>query len=62
LTGDRKYLERANYFGQLGIDLFLDEDSSLPKATNQHNNYETITGGPELMSEILNLYLVMNKK
>jgi hypothetical protein len=60
LTGDRKYLERANYFGQLGIDLFLDEDSSLPKATNQHNHYETITGGPEFMNELLNLYMEMH--
>lgn len=61
LTGDRKYLDRANFFGKLGIDLFLDEDSPLPKVTNQHNHYETITGGPEFMNELLNLYLEMNE-
>jgi hypothetical protein len=60
LTGDRKYLDRANFFGQLGIDLFLDEDSPLPKVTNKHNHYETITGGPEFMNELLNLYMEMH--
>lgn len=61
LTGDRKYLERANYFGQLGIDLFLDEDLPLPKASNQHNHYETITGGADFMNELLNLYLELSE-
>lgn len=61
LTGDYKYLNRANYFGQLGMDLFLDKNSPLPKASNQHNHYETITGGPDFMSELLSLYLVMNE-
>lgn len=61
LTGEHRYMDRASYFGQLGIDLFLDSDSPLPKATNQHNHYETITGGPDFMKELLSLYLVMNK-
>jgi len=57
LTGDQKFYERANYFGQLGIDLFLDDESPLPKATNQHNHYETITGGPKFMNKLLKIYL-----
>ena len=60
LTEDPRFLKRANYFGQLGITLFMTENSPLPKATNQHNHYETITGGPAFMRELLNIYLTIN--
>jgi hypothetical protein len=60
LTRDQEFLERANYFGQLGIQLFLDDESPLPKVTNQHKHYETITGGPAFMNELLNIYRVSN--
>lgn len=56
ITGEKKYLERANYFGQLGINLFLDDGLPLPKATNNHDHYESITGGPLFMYALLNLY------
>jgi len=56
ITGEKEYLERADYFGQLGIKLFLDDGLSLPKATNQHDHYETITGGPHFMRALLDLY------
>ena len=56
LTGDKRFFNRANYFGQLGIDLFLDDKSPLPKATNQHNHYETITGAPKFMNELLKIH------
>lgn len=59
LTGDNIFYERANYFGQLGIYLFLDDESPLPKASNQHNHYETITGGPKFMNKLLRIYLTM---
>lgn len=59
LTDDKKFLKRANYFGQLGIKLFIDDESALPKATNQHNHYETITGGPKFMNELLKIYITM---
>jgi len=61
LKGDRDFLERANYFAQLGIALFLDDESPLPKASNQQNHYETITGGPDFMNELLNLYAEMEE-
>jgi len=60
LTGDQKFIQRANYFGRLGVQLFLDDESPLPKATNQHNFYETITGGPAFMNELLEIYLTLN--
>ena len=59
LTCDQRFYKRANYFGQIGIELFLDDTSPLPKATNQHNHYETITGGPAFMNELLNIHLIV---
>lgn len=59
LTGDQRFYKRANYFGQLGIELFLDDKSPLPKATNQHKHYETITGGPAFIHELLNIHLMV---
>jgi len=56
ITGKKEYLMRADYFGQLGIKLFLNDDLPLPKATNRHNHYETITGGPLFMQVLLKLY------
>lgn len=56
MTGEEKYLERANYFGQIGVDLFLNDGLPLPKATNRHSHYEAITGGPDFMYTLLHLY------
>ncbi|MCK4920092.1 MAG: hypothetical protein KAS71_03540 [Bacteroidales bacterium] len=56
ITGEKEYLERANYFGKLGIKLFLDDGLPLPTATNKHDHYESITGGPLFMYSLLNLY------
>ncbi|WP_439481241.1 hypothetical protein [Cyclobacterium plantarum] len=56
LTGEEKYLRRADYFAWLGIDLFLADGNPLPMATNQHDHYEAITGGPDFMYALLHLY------
>lgn len=61
ITEKKEYLERANYFGQLGIKLFLDDGLPLPKATNQHDHYESITGGPRFMLALLKLYEALNE-
>jgi hypothetical protein len=58
LTGDKRFIERAEYFSEVGINLFLDDGLPLPKATNQHSHYETITGGPDFMHALLQLYAV----
>ncbi|MDN3690464.1 hypothetical protein [Cyclobacterium jeungdonense] len=55
LTGEEKFLRRAEYFAQIGIDLFLTDGNPLPMATNQHDHYEAITGGPEFMYALLQL-------
>jgi hypothetical protein len=40
LTGNAAYLHRADHFGRLAVDLFLDEASPLPKFTSQDDYYE----------------------
>lgn len=61
LSGDKKYLDRADYFGQLGINVFLNDGLPLPKATNMNKHYEAITGGPDFMNKLLELYMALNK-
>lgn len=56
LTGERKYLDRADCFGRVGVRLFLNDGLPLPKATNRHEHYETITGGPGFMHALLRLH------
>jgi len=50
-----------NDLEKLGFNFFLDEESPLPKVTNQHNHYETITGGPGFMNELLIIDQVKNR-
>ena len=56
LTGENKYFDSADKFGRVGVKLFLDDGLPLPRATNQHEHYETITGGPDFMNTLLQLH------
>lgn len=56
LTGKKKYIDRADEFGRLSVKLFLDDGLPLPRATNKHEHYETITGGPGFMNVLLKLH------
>jgi hypothetical protein len=56
LTGEKKYADSADDFGRLGVSLFLNDGLPLPKATNRHSHYETITGGTEFMRALLCLH------
>ena len=58
VTGDEKYLNRAVVFADEGMELFLDDISPLPKATNKHHHYETITGGADFENALLDLSIV----
>ncbi len=40
LTGNAAYLHRAEHFGRLCVDMFLDESSPLPKITSHDDFYE----------------------
>ncbi len=56
LTRDRQYLERADFFGRLGISYFLEEGNPLPKASNKHEHYEAKTGGADFMHALCALH------
>ncbi len=60
MTGEDKYLDRARDFADMGIEQFIDETSPLPKASNRHDHYEAVTGGPRLMLLLLRLHQVEN--
>ncbi len=61
ITGEEKYLNRAQYFARRSIDLFLDDDSPLPRATSRHDHYEAITGADTLMMSLVKLWAAVNK-
>ena len=57
LTGDRKYLNRADHFALWSIQIFVD-DSPLPRASHRNDHYEAVTGGDAMMMAILELWAV----
>jgi hypothetical protein len=59
LTGSDKYLQRAGFFAGKGIEIFLNADSPLPKASNTCEHYESLTGGPSFMLSLLNLHAIL---
>jgi hypothetical protein len=60
LTGEDRYLERADYFADQAIAIFF-HDSPLPRASAKHDHYEAITRGDTLAMELLKLWAVRNK-
>jgi hypothetical protein len=62
MSGEKKYLDRADHFGRLGIKLFLGDGLALPKATNKHDHYEAITGGPAFMQVLLELHKKLDQE
>jgi hypothetical protein len=61
LTGQRYYLDRADYFARQAIKIFLDDSSPLPRASSAHDHYETITGSDDLMAVLLKLWVAENQ-
>ena len=62
LSQEEQYLHRAEYFAHTGINLFLNDSSPLPKASNRDDHYESITGGPSFMYQLLNLEMAIKNK
>ncbi len=60
LSTDERFLSRASFFADIGIKLFFDETSPLPRVSNQHDHYETITGGPSFIYQLLKLHQALN--
>ncbi|WP_375586313.1 hypothetical protein [Cyclobacterium xiamenense] len=61
ITGAEKFLSRAAFFADVGIDWFMPDGNPLPRASNQHDHYEAITGGPDFMYALLQLYHQYNR-
>jgi len=61
ISGDKKYLDRAEVFAGIAVDNFLSDGAPLPKASSQHNHYEAITRGDTMMMGLLKLWLIRNK-
>lgn len=61
LTDQQKYIERADYFGRQAVEIFMDENSPLPKASSEHDHYEAITGGDDLMMVLLKLWVAKDR-
>lgn len=57
LSGDRRYLDRADHFAQLAIRTFVN-DSPLPRASHRNDHYEALTGADAMMMAILELWAV----
>ncbi|MFC1608146.1 hypothetical protein ACFL47_09260 [Candidatus Latescibacterota bacterium] len=55
LTGHKIYLNRADEFGKMAIDIFFD-GSPLPRASSRHDHYEAITRGDTLVMDLLLLW------
>ncbi|MHC4301337.1 MAG: hypothetical protein ACYS7Y_29055 [Planctomycetota bacterium] len=60
LSGDKKYLERAEYIARLGMDNFLDI-SPLPRVAVGFEHYEAITRSDTMMMGLLKLWQIENK-
>jgi hypothetical protein len=59
MTGDKKFLERADEFADIGIKSFLDL-SSLPRVATDVEHYEAITRSDTMMMGLLKLWQVYN--
>jgi dienelactone hydrolase len=60
MTRQQKYLDRAEHLARVGVGMFLDAESPLPKATNRHAHYEALTGGTDFMQASLQLAIALN--
>ena len=61
LTGYKWYLNRADDYAQRAIELFITDDSPLPKSTSKHTHYEAVTGSDTLMMALLKLWATKNR-
>jgi len=56
LSGEARYLDRADTLAGQAVKLFLGDGCPLPKATHVHDHYEAITEGDTLMMALLELW------
>jgi len=61
ISGDKKFLDRADHFARIAVDNFLADDSPLPRASSVHDHYEAITWADDMMMSLLKLWVATNK-
>ena len=61
LTAQQHYLDAAERLARRGIELFLPDDSPLPKASHVHDHYEAVTNGDTLMKALLRVWQIRNQ-
>jgi len=61
ITGEPRFLERAELLAAQAAGLFFDPSSPLPRASSQHDHYEAITRADTLMMAMLKLWQKRNK-
>ena len=61
LTGEKRFLEKAVEYAEISIGAVMDDSSPLPKASNQNDHYEAITGANGFMSNLLGLWMDLNE-
>ena len=61
LTGDKRYLSRADHYARRSISLFLDDGCPLPKVNTKYDHYEAVSGADTLMMAMLKLWAVTNR-
>ncbi len=61
ISGEGKYLDRADHFAEAALDAFLTDGCPLPRATDKHDHYEAITRADTLMISLLKLWAVHNR-
>ena len=61
LSGEQQFLDRAGYFADKALEVFMNETSPLPKSSSRHDHYEAITGGDDLMTALFKFWAAKNK-
>jgi hypothetical protein len=56
LTGEARYLNRADHFARQAMALFLTDGHALPRASSAHDHGEAIIGARTLVMALLDLW------
>lgn len=57
LTGEQRFLDRAQHLADLAIQTFWSPESPLPRASVRSKHYESVTMGDLLLFALLQLHL-----
>ena len=63
LTGDKRYMDRAEHFADMAVGMFFDSSSPLPRvvSTSKIDHYEAVTRADTLMMALLKLWVQQNR-